>query len=553
MIETVTSKSWIHSCRAKNEFQDFVVVKEKEVTINKDDSSIVSVKNNLRIVEEPKRKIWVTKKSLQNHFNKKEYESIKNCDTYMVKDKFMNDELKNILGYSYRRNYMSLKELCNSPYVYGADVGIESLIRMDYKKKAKHPVTPLVTGGLDIERSVLGDGQINVITVILDKHIYTGVLKEFTHNCHNANGERYTCSKDAMCLLTDQLLEPYIKQYGLTYTLEYFDHELDIIKWIFQCIHKHPEVDFIGIWNMDYDIPTIIERIEYYGENPADIFHNPKIDEKYKYLFYKKDRRQTQHISDKWHWMNNTSYSQFIDAMLLYARLRKNKKKEVSLALDAITTKILGSGKLKFADNAGHHEMQSKYFDRYVVYNMFDAILQQMMFWATKDHVALVELSGVSPLSDFSKQTSMLKDLLYEYYLSKNLVLGTAARDVTELDHTLLPKLGGTVLPVYRIYENGLRILEDHKYKETMCFIYVKDCDFSSMYPNTMIAFNISKETKLFTLISINGKNDPVSIEKFCGGISTPMENAVPLCTEFFNLPSYQEMDKEFAEFLNVA
>lgn len=61
-----------------------------------------------------------------------------------------------------------------------------------------------------------------------------------------------------------------------------------------------------------------------------------------------------------------------------------------------------------------------------------------------------------------------------------------------------------------------------------------------AMYPSLTQAFNISKDTKLMTILSIEGhpKHDIVD---FCGHLVAPKENAVYLCNKFLNLPNYKE------------
>lgn len=67
--------------------------------------------------------------------------------------------------------------------------------------------------------------------------------------------------------------------------------------------------------------------------------------------------------------------------MLLYNRVRKVNSKEPSYSLDAISNKEVGEGKLKFDNIGGHYEMQTTRFVEYVVYNIMDAILIQLMEW----------------------------------------------------------------------------------------------------------------------------------------------------------------------------
>ena len=77
---------------------------------------------------------------------------------------------------------------------------------------------------------------------------------------------------------------------------------------------------------------------------------HPDVPKQYRYASYKEDISKTDHFTDKWHWMSITGYSQFLDSMCLYARLRKVSGREVSYKLDDIANKELGQGKLHFGE-----------------------------------------------------------------------------------------------------------------------------------------------------------------------------------------------------------
>ena len=80
------------------------------------------------------------------------------------------------------------------------------------------------------------------------------------------------------------------------------------------------------------------------------------------------------------------------------------------------------------------------------------------------------------------------------------------------------------------------------------------------MYPSTMMAFNVSKQTKLCTVLGIEGFqpqfeikgkqkkviHDPVN--EFFTHISAPTENAVWLSEKYFNLMNYATMLRMFNE-----
>ena len=70
------------------------------------------------------------------------------------------------------------------------------------------------------------------------------------------------------------------------------------------------------------------------------------------------------------------------------------------------------------------------------------------------------------------------------------------------------------------------------------------------MYPSTMSAFNISKETQLATILKINGYPQQ-DVEFLCSNIIQPDINAVAVCEHFFGLPSYNEMKEVYKQYLS--
>lgn len=61
----LTSKQWISSCYAMTESGTAIVVHEKEVTIDKTTHDIKNVKNNLRLIKDPKEEYMLPNLNLE--------------------------------------------------------------------------------------------------------------------------------------------------------------------------------------------------------------------------------------------------------------------------------------------------------------------------------------------------------------------------------------------------------------------------------------------------------------------------------------------------------
>ena len=65
------------------------------------------------------------------------------------------------------------------------------------------------------------------------------------------------------------------------------------------------------------------------------------------------------------------------------------------------------------------------------------------------------------------------------------------------------------------------------------------------MYPSTVVAFNIAKETKQSSALYIIGFSAD-DMEDFFTSIAAPKENAVHVCHKFFGLGNYQQIEEMF-------
>lgn len=490
---------YIHSDYVRNSTDDVVIVSEKNVETGK---------KRFNFIKNPERPVWITQPAKQVYADKREFEHERNLDRYSIKNVEMLNKLKELLHQGYG-GYTSLKKLCDSPYVYGADVDVQCLVKMAYAKQHQDVVVDYTVGSLDIETSVLGGKEVILITFIDDKrNIYTAVYEPFLQGVSLDDATKVVHEK--LNLFYQQLpkkLSDNIK--ANPFKLNFFgsNNELEIIDWIFKKIHES-EIDFVTIWNMGYDIPYLLDRIKFRQGNELDIMAHPDIPKRYKRVEWRADTAKIAHITDRWDWFTTTGHVQFIDAMCLYSRIRKVKGRDISYKLDYISKLILGIGKLDIGNTNNHAILQETAFPAYIAYNIVDVILMILMEDVNEDVATLCSLIGNSKLSDFNKQTVQLKNMFYEYCRSKKCVPGTVGSKMMMWYDKLIPSSGGAVLSPLRARNTGVAILEESDIP-TALHKGVLDIDVSSQYPSTAAAFNIAKQTKLSTCIDIEGFGIP--------------------------------------------
>ena len=544
-------KFWTHSCHVDNGVDEAIVVKEK-VAIP-DGSGGYRFEGRLNVIENPKRTFYIHQERYRNYKYKIEYVDKEQCDEYVCKNRDLEREVKNKLGiYSNKR--MLLRELCDSPYLYGADVNIEVLVKIRYMNGTKEAnILPKYTfGSIDLEVSVLGDGQIILASYCYDGVVYCAILDSFLYKVvpnefdEQGNPKRVKATLDDVKEVVQKEISDYLERFHLKVEYKVCHSEMELIDWTLKKIHES-KADFCGVWNMPYDIPKIIERIKANGKDPVDYMCHPDVPKKYRKVRYAPDYSPTDHFTDSWDWFNCPGHTQYIDSLRLYSRLRKVKGREPSYRLGFISMKEIKHGKLDLDGTHYHNQLYN--FLYYTAYNIVDAGNVWLMEQQNGDVSNMTQLVGNSLLKDFSKQTVMLKNDFYQYCIERGKISGTVGNHMGTPFDDLMGKAGGTVLPPYLAKNMGLQCIKERPTLHTLVNIFIKDIDASSMYPNTMIGFNISKETTLATMVLLPGR--PLEdIEELFTGMIAPVENAFLIGHKFFDLPSPSELLTEYNEFL---
>jgi len=552
-----------------------MIVKEKTVTIDANTRKVIDVKSRLttndKALLNPRRRIYITKPQYRNHDLKKETEDITATDMHIVEDRFLPQELKKIFGIPEWKR-VGLRKLCDSPYIYNADIKMETLVRIAYEKFLRHEILHFTKGYLDIEASMLGCDRINAMTYIHENTVYTVALKDFMKiyddkkkfvRDANEKDIRRAIEKHLgkftedgkIHIVNDKMKKPV--DVKLDFHFKICENELELLLWIFNHIHKC-ESDFIYIWNISYDVPKIASRLQYYGHEPKEVFSHPSVPPQWRHFYFKEDKKKTQHMSDKWHWVSTTGMSQFVDQMLLYARIRKAERKKSKYSLEAICQEELGIGKLTLEDDdevsanvhlphrlvgtkEWHVYMQQYNFVEYVVYNIQDVLLLKFLEDKNNDTRGLYSLTEHSGLSEFSKQSSMLKDSYYKFALDRGRVFAATGENMKGPYDDLIGKQGGAVLRADLCRDIGMRCIKQKPEFESMVLTMCSDLDYKAIYPSLKSGYGISKETKISTTVAIQGQPQE-TIEHYYGAIATPEENAVWVGHQYFGLPNYEEM-----------
>lgn len=537
------------------------------------DALIANVKDvdtgvsRLHIIKDPLWQFWVTKEGLRNHTEKKECVKLYEVNSYICEYKDRSMQIcKELFA---RVKYPNLRLALSSPYVYGGDISPLLTMKIEYTEACDKSINYFKIGALDIETSVLGDRQILLMSYA-DYHtrkVYCGILKSWAGDITYEQIEQATTKAcaDFREGLNDDGLRIWDEQ---PFTVDYYlaDSERDLMIYVFGHLHNC-KPDFCGVWNMAFDIPYIIDRATFRGINPHDLFCHPEVPMEFRYVKFEEDKSpiRSTHITNKWHRFECPGYTRWYDPMCLYSRLRVVEAKLPFYTLDFVGNKIIGTGKQSFGVNDTHHSMQTNDKLGYIVYNPFDAIIPVMCNGVTDDVVSMTVLAGCALLSSFASQTVQLRAYFYEYCRKHKLVPGTVYGSQSQTTDVYLSNIGGAVLDPLKMREKGSNSIKEIDVS-TNIYKLCCDMDFTSQYPSILIAANISKETKLATMLHLGdapntleeivatkdikdakGKMNPRArsnsehIFNFLCRYMATRENAVSLAASF-KLPNYKQM-----------
>ena len=534
-------------CKSEDGQNDLHVVKEQ---IHYENGVI---KPNVRLISNFKRPFWITKKGRRNHLQKKEYTSLDDVDKYETTQIKLNESICKVLNTPWVTG--GLRKLCRNPYIYGADISSSAVIKKAYQTKYPNVNTFYNVAVFDIETDMVnGTNEIIMATLSYKSKVITVVKNSFLTG--------YTDVFKRLQLLLKKYIGGHVEKRNIKWDLVIADSSANVVK---ECINKAHEwqPDIIAIWNMDFDIPRVINALEKVGIDPKDIFSDPSVPKEYRYFSYNKGtaikvtasgKEISRNNYEQWHTVNCPSSFYFIDAMCLYYQIRSQGGKEQSYSLNSILDKHLGIRKLnfdaaeKYIKAEWHIFMQSEYPLEYVIYNVFDCISIELLDENTNDMALTLSMfSGCSGFNNFNSQPKRLADTMHYFCLDNGYVYGTTSDDmITPDDSNIVSGVGWiSNLEANLVADNGLNIIEEDSNLRSNVRAYVGDLDVSSSYPSGGVVFNISRGTTHKELIKIEGVSE--ASRRMAGiNLSGGATNAVEIACDAFHLPSMEALLKEF-------
>lgn len=526
----------------------------KELITFEDGSTI----NNINLIKDFKRPYFITKPYYRNHKQKKECEHLDKLNKYYSTESDLNSEIAKHLGIKLPAKRITYRDVLESPYVYGTDTNSCAILKHIYLTKYPDASSENTVATLDIEVDIDKDTIIIISIAMYDK-IYVAIDKHFLDNKYK-NKET---SKEELIKLYKEYIPKTDITNNMDIEIDFLNNEMELVLKTLQKLHTW-EPDFVLIWNITYDIEKILHVIEKNKIDPKDLFSDPNIPKEYRYFKYKKGNtskttasgvHKPKDFEEQWHTIYCPSSFYWLDAMSLYKYIRISDKAVPSgYSLDSVLDYELGKEykKLKFRNIdedllidgvEWHKHMVKNHPLEYIIYNMWDVISMLHLEKKTADaSMSIGVLSGISSYDIFNSGPKRIVNAMYFLYIENNKVLGT--RDAfSDAKETL--GLGDWIVLLTPDELNkeasSNRCIMENENLETSVFKSIYDLDQSAGYPNNTIINNVSLETTLEELVSI--ENIPLetlkkqNIDLLFGNV-----NSIDYCCTMLNFPTLEEL-----------
>lgn len=495
----------------------------------------------LQPVPEPKMDIYFEKPEFRDHVYNKNYAKLNTLDKKTVKVKDIIFAIAEDMGEIGKaklsecftsKNYNGLREFLTYPYVFGADYKPEAWYRYKWLETFDNDRPKEITKGfLDIETDIMeangfpnpASDPIDLVTIIdksknqsytfiltgrecmvvdKDEILIDGKTKSQLYDIRHEQEEYlYEHQDELIKKIHDSFDESYP---GMEYHLYFYKDERKLLVHLFQLINTL-KLDFIGIWNMPFDIPYIIDRCEALGLDPTEVICHP--DFPVKKCYFVKDRINFA-IKNKSDHFELSSYTKFVDQMVIYAAIRKGMQELRSYKLTYIAQKEIGDKKLDYSEVGTLKTLGYTNLEKYILYNIKDVLLQTGIEEKTNDldMYYMTSYQNITPYDSVFKQTVKLRNAQYLFYLRNGMVPGenvngflyNSAKNSNDDDDDDDVKFEGALVGDPLLIDNfGAKMFGKHT---NNIFKYSIDFDMSSFYPSAIFANNIDPSTLIFKM-----------------------------------------------------
>ena len=494
-----------------------------------------------------KRPFYITQKRFQDYQEKKTYERTERLSRFECTQTELPNAVAQRLGV--RTNRPNIKELGNSPYLYGTDLLSTTLLKYKIKEKYKDILPAKKTiAVLDNEWSMV-DGALTIATITMKDTWFIAINKRLVKGYANPilefeNAALKYISKD-------------MESRGIKSTKDIKVHicedEWEILCKVAEQLHKL-QPDFVGIWNISGDIKKYIEVADRYSKDLGSIFSDPSVPEEFKYFKFKEgrethtaksERKMTFSPDKQWHTVYCPSSFYFICMMSTYSFVRKGQAK-VKMSLDACLWRHLKKTKFKFepADNSKEHwhiVMERDYPFVYMCYALLDCVGPEELEEKNNDvTINALTLAGCSDLVNFSSNPKLLVDDVTLSFAKSGLIVSSTPK--TRYDpfkgRTIDQRCNIVTLDTSIRTRSGYACIREMPGYATNIYLFTFDSDVTTAYPGNQWIFNVCMESTYREVLYVSGIPEQIKREIFINASASCRNNALEITQTAMNAPS---------------
>jgi DNA polymerase elongation subunit (family B) len=476
-----------------------------------------------------------------------------------------------------KSNWIFMENLKKNPNLYSADTDIEDFYKTKTILKHGYQFAPSYKKGYaDIEVDIseytedFAYPDVAPCPIYLITYIDRTLKKVFCLILYNE-----LISRDIKDIIDNpdafinNFLEEGILKEKFKYEFRVYENELKLIKGFFEIIHEC-KPDFVGFWNMPFDMPTILNRMRRLGcseEEIANICCHPDVPPHFRYVRYIENPKRATNIPRKHgetdtdeasqnekaslhpsrlvDWVEIPGYTQFFDQLATFSCLRKRFLLK-SYNLDVIGKKYGGIGKLDLGDlGYSIRDVNIRNFKVCLAYNIMDSYVQYAIEEKQRDINQMVTSSFNTRLSKTFSNSIVIKNYLMLDLYNEGQIMGNASKfDFKE------PFEGALVGRPELLEQLGIDIMGSPSY----IFENAIDLDATSLYPSIIITHNVFKSALFGHLVNID-KPGFGSIGKGEGlfeDLQTIDQSIFEVAETYLGLPSVHSILKDIESAANA-
>ena len=539
----------------------------------------VTKQKHIRVIKSPKYTYYLAKPEIQidhnMHFIDMNLVDPVTCNyrdiLYSIAEKTGNMDIymDNIKNGNSRVNSL----LYMHPRVFGADMDILNYIRMEFASTYTNTPNPVSIAFFDIETDIInaldfdaiepGSCPVNAISLYnkSTNTVYSFILRnpanpQIKELEDNMKKDFPKYRQKVLDFITKNINhdtnEDKMAKYGLSnlnLQVGFFDTEEEELVTFFGIL-KNLNPDFAVAYNIAFDLPYLIKRLEVLGLEPVKVIGND--DFPVHFCYYYIDEMNANEPQEKKDFYAISSYVTYLDQMVIYASRRKGQAAIQSYSLDSVGGLECNVRKLDYHNITGQFaKFAYLAFETFWLYNINDTIVQACIDAQTED-ITYMFNSAIEMNTAYQKifrQTVYEYNKAYEFYKDhEGVIIGNNINKFGKKPEEKFP--GAFVARPEKINDKNKADANNIKIWK---YYNANDFDYKRLYPSLLQEFNMAPHTQIGKVIIKDPPyKDPDEVRldpgaSFCENLTS--YNFIEFCHRWLNLANAEQLTQDINEY----